>query len=92
MAGLLGGSRHPANGGGRMDVESARYVCQVKHRRTLSLAQLEALTVEMERLGAARGKAGIVCVKRRAGRGQPTPRLIVMTETAWRLIVAGGEP
>lgn len=84
VARLLGGVRYPANGGGRVDVESYAYVSQVKHRRVCSLAELERLAVELERLGEEQGKAGVVIVKRRAGRGQPTPRLIVLTEKVWR--------
>jgi hypothetical protein len=67
-----------------VDVESAAFVCQVKHRRVCSLAELERLAVELEALGRVEGKAGVVVVKRRAGRGQATPRLIVMTEPVWR--------
>ena len=66
-----------------MDVENNRLICQVKHRRTLSLAQLEALALELDSLGRTQTKLGVVCVKRRAGRGHKTPRLIVMTEAVW---------
>ena len=83
VARLLRGVRYPANGGGRVDVESARYVAQVKHLRTCSLARLEALALELEALGAQRGKVGLVVVKRRAGRGQRTPRLVVMTQAVF---------
>ena len=62
-----------------MDVESPHFVAEVKHIRRFSLAQLEALAVEMALLGAQRGKVGVVVVKRRAGRGDKTPRLIFMT-------------
>ncbi len=82
---LLGGRRYPANQGGRVDVESPRVVAQVKHVKRLSLAELEALAVELEGIGAARGKVGLVVVKRRARR--PTPRLVVMTETTWRQVI-----
>lgn len=83
-AALCGGTRFPANGGGPVDFESPGYVGQVKHVKRLSLATLEELAVEVERIGAAKAKVGVVVVKRRAGRGQPTPRLIVMIEAAWR--------
>jgi hypothetical protein len=66
-----------------VDVESAGFVCQVKHRRVCSLGELERLALELERLGEAEGKAGLVVVKRRAGRGQATPRLVVMTEPGY---------
>ena len=82
---LLGGVRYPANSGGRVDVEGPGIVAQVKNVRRLSLARLEALAVEMERLGTQQGKTGLLVVKRRAGRGQPTPRLVVMTEAVWQV-------
>ncbi len=90
VARLLGGSRYPANSGGRMDVEGSHVVAQVKHIRQLSLAQLEALAVEMEELGAEKGKLGLVVVKRRAGRGTATPRLVVMTQEVWERLIPGG--
>lgn len=83
VARLLGGTRYPANSGGRVDVESPTVVAQTKHVRRLSLAQLEALAREMQAVGARKGKVGLLVVKRRAGRGRDTPRLIVMTEEAW---------
>ena len=92
VARLVMGARYPANQGGRVDVESPSIVAQVKHVQRLSLAQLEALAVEMARLGVTRGKTGVVVVKRRAGRGMVTPRLVVMTEgvfRAWQSLVLG---
>ena len=86
VARLLGGLRYPANSGGRVDVEGPRVLAQVKHVRRLSIAALQALALEMAELGQKRGKAGLVVVKRRAGRGQPTPRLVVLTEAAWRVL------
>ncbi len=86
VARLLGGRRYPANSGGRIDVESDTYVAQVKLVKTCSLASLEALAVEMAALGEERNKTGIVIVKRRAGRGTPTPPLVVMTEDAFRAL------
>ena len=85
-AALLGGRRYPASTGGRVDVEGPSVIIQVKHRRILSLGALEALAVEAADIGRARGKLGIVVVKRRAGRGRPTTRMVVMTEAAWRLL------
>ncbi len=89
VARLLGGERYPANSGGRIDVESSEYVAQVKHVQRMSLAQLEALAIEMERLGAEKSKVGLVVVKRRAGRGNPTPGLIVMTEDMFIVMTKG---
>ncbi len=80
---LIGGSRFGANTGGRIDAESPQIVAQVKHVKRLSLAELEALAVEMATLGAKRGKVGVVVVKRRAGRGTATPRLVVMCEATF---------
>lgn len=81
---LMGGKRFPANMGGRLDGESTSAVWQVKERRTLSLAALESLAVEMERLGAQSHRAGLVLVKRSAGRGVETPMLVCCTAATWR--------
>ncbi len=86
VAHLLGGCRYPANSGGRVDVESPTVVAQVKLVQRLSLAQLEALAVEMERLGAEKSKVGLVVVKLRAGRGHPTKALVILTEGAFRAL------
>ena len=83
VARRLGGSRYPANSGGRVDVESPTLVVQVKHVQRLSLAQLELLAVEMEQIGAEKGKTGILVIKRRAGRGHPTKALVILTEAAF---------
>lgn len=92
-AALFASRRFAANTGGTLDFEAERYVGQVKHVRRLSLAALEALALEMERVGfqSAPRKCGVVVVKRRAGRGRTTPRLIVLTETVWRRL-GGGKP
>jgi len=66
-----------------VDVEGPSVIIQVKHRRILSLCALEALAVEAAAVGRTRGKLGVLVVKRRAGRGRPTPRLVVMTDHAW---------
>jgi len=60
------------------------HMSQPKHVRRLSLAQLEALAVSVEQSGARASRAGVAVVKRRAGSGRETPRLIVMTERTWR--------
>lgn len=83
VARLLGGQRYPANTGGPVDVESPTILAQVKHVQRLSLTRLETLAIEMEVLTIPRSKVGVVVVKRRAGRGQATPRLVVLTETSW---------
>jgi len=83
VARLLGGRRYAVNTGG-VDVEGPRVIAKVKHRRTVSLGALEALAVEAAELGRMRGKLGLLVIKRRAGAGRPTPRLVVLTEHAWR--------
>ncbi len=85
-AALIGGQRHPANTGGRVDCESERIVAQVKECRALSLARLTALAVEMEAVGWQRGKLGVVIVKHSAGRGRATPYLVACTEGVWRAL------
>src|SRR5262249_52401789 len=90
-AAIVNGRRYPANQGGRVGVESDAHVCQVKERKVLSLAQLEALAVEMECLGMQKSppKSGVVMVKRSAGRGVPTPFLVVMTASTFRELTPG---
>jgi hypothetical protein len=83
-AGIIGGTRHWANSGEEVDVENDGLVCQVKHRRVCSLAELERLAVEAERQGTQRNKIGMVLVKRRGGRGVETPWLVLMTAASYR--------
>jgi hypothetical protein len=83
-AALFGGRRLAENAGGTLGFEADGIVGQVKHVGRLSLVQLEELALESERLGGETSKAGLLVVKRRAGAGHETPRLIVMTELAWR--------
>ena len=79
----------PATLGRTLDFESDAHVGRVRHVPRLSLGQLEALAEETERLGEKVSKTGVVVIKRRAGAGHQTPRLVVMTELAWRRISAG---
>ena len=83
-AALCGAVRFPANVGHRADFEGPSYIGQVKNVRQMSLAVIEALAVEMERLAAQKAKIGVVVVKRSAGPGRPTPHLVILTEGAWR--------
>lgn len=85
-AALFGGQRFPANTRGPADFETGTVLGQVKHVRRLSLAEIETVALAMEHLAASRepSKAGLVVVKRRAGPGRETPRLVILTETAWR--------
>ena len=79
-AAIFGGQRFWANSGERVDFQGqigTRTVCgQVKHVRVLALAALERLATEEG--------VDVVVVKRRSGRGQQTPRLVVFTEAAYR--------
>jgi hypothetical protein len=88
-AALIDGCRYPANQGGAIDCESSWAVAQCKEVRTLSLAALEALTLEAERQGTARHKIGLAIVKRRAGRGVATPTLVIMTAPMLRTMRNG---
>ena len=81
---LIGGARYWANSGESVDVESGAFVVQCKLVKTCSLAALETLALEAERQGHQKAKIGMVAIRRRAGRGRPTPRLIVLTESAFR--------
>jgi hypothetical protein len=67
-----------------VDFEGPAYVGQVKHVRRLSLGALEALAVEVASIAATRRRAGVVIVKRRAGSGCPTTRLVVMTDATFQ--------
>lgn len=80
----LFGMRYPANTGGPVDVEGTEWVVQVKERKRMSLAELEQLAVEIDRVGNQKGKHGVLAVKRSAGRGTATPLLLIVTENVWR--------
>lgn len=77
---LIGGRRYPANQGGAVDAESSWCCAQVKHVARCSLAELEALALEAERIGSQKAKIGIVVIKRKRARA----RLVVLTEPMWR--------
>lgn len=67
-------------------------VAQVKHAQRLSLDALEALAVEIAHPRSEGDKIGVVAVKRRAGRGTVTPRLVVMTEASLRRLLNYRQP
>lgn len=71
---------------GALDFDGSGFCGQVKHVKRLSLPELARLAQEVERIGfqASPPRIGVVVVKLKAGRGYPTPRLIVLTEAAWR--------
>ncbi len=85
-AALIAGARYPANLGRRVDAEGPELIAQVKHVQRLSLAQLEALAGELAQLGTERSKVAVVMVKRRAGRGSVTARLVVMTQEVFNVL------
>lgn len=81
---IINGKRFWSSSGGPIDVESDRLVCQVKHRKIMSLREIEAEAVQIERVGQEKGKAGILCIKRKGGKGTPTPLLVCMTEQTFK--------
>jgi hypothetical protein len=85
-AALIGGRRYTANQGGFIDAESSWAVAQCKEIKILSLASLEALALEIEQQGLRRQKIGFLVIKRRAGRGVPTPTLVIMTAPMLRAL------
>lgn len=89
VAKLVNGARYPANTGDRIDVESNQYVIQVKERKSLSLEVLTQLVEEMEQIGKAKGKRGLVAAKVRRGRGKASPILIIQSADQWKDIDNG---
>lgn len=89
---LFGGKRFAANTGDALDfqgtIEGIRFVGQVKHRRAYSIPALERLALDMEERAIKEKAVGVVVYKRRAGRGEPTSRLVVMTDVMWLKIRA----
>jgi hypothetical protein len=83
-AALMGAHRVPRAFGGALDFRGARWLGQVAHARTLSLAELERRALDMERQAFTRGRLGALVVKRRGDPTEETPRLVVVTEATWR--------
>lgn len=79
VAALIGGKRYPANSGHEVDCEGPTIVAQCKLVSRLSLEELTTLAETARSEGIARGKAGLVAVKVRRGKGHPSPALVVMT-------------
>ena len=73
----FGGTRYPANTGGRVDFETDDVVGQCKNVKSMSLATITALAEDIAHIGKARGKEGVLCVKLRSGKGKKTPTLII---------------
>jgi hypothetical protein len=85
-AALLGGRRHPANVGGLVDCESEGVVAQVKERTRMSLHETESLALEIARVGFQKNKAGVLMIKRSAGKGRETPWLVVMVAEVYQYL------
>jgi hypothetical protein len=78
---LIGGRRYAANTGYAVDCESESHCIQVKELKRASLTEISSWALEIERISVQRTppKTGLLVIKRRGGRGVPTPTLIVMT-------------
>lgn len=76
-AALFGGKRFEANTGGRLDFETDEWCGQVKNPQRISLATIERLAAEMDVIATAKGKRGVLVVKRSAGKGVRTPLLVI---------------
>lgn len=88
-AAMFYAKRYPANMGERLDFANRKFIGQVKNVKEASLPMVEALAVEMEEAGKkdSRLRYGVVAIKRSAGAGKKTPRLVIMTEAVWRRIM-----
>lgn len=72
VASLAGGTRS-WNSEDDIDVLTDTYAIEVKHRQAITIAQVEAWLRHNKPKAAARGLKNAVVVKRKAGRGTPTP-------------------
>ena len=90
-AALIQGRRFPASSGGSIDCESDRFIVQCKLLKTCSLETLTQLVEQTDADGQRTGKLGLVAIKRRRGRGQPSPTLVVLTDRAFAALVGGGD-
>ena len=84
VAELIGGRRYPANSGRAIDCEGPRFIAQCKLVKRLSLEDLTQLAETAAAQGQATGKIGLVAVKVRRGKGQPSPGLVVLTFETFR--------
>ena len=76
---FIGGRRHTANQGDRVDVESDGALFQCKEVKTISLNTLTCLAKEMSGRANHKNKVGGVLVKVRRGGGLKSVPLIVLT-------------
>ena len=86
-AACLKAKRFWANEGGRVDIDSPFFACQVKNPKQLPLAELVRLVEEMQVLGIDTGRLPIVFVKWSGGAGRPSPLLAVLPADAWCAIL-----
>ena len=84
---VIKGKRHPANSGGRVDVESETIVAQCKERAEISFPEMGRLVAEMEAIGKERGKLGVLFVRHKAGRGFPSPGMVVMSHATFEALL-----
>jgi hypothetical protein len=82
----------PANSGHKVDVKGETFLGQCKETKTLSLAQMTDLVMEIEAEAEKVGKRGVLFVKLRSGKGSATPLLCVMSEKNWahKCVACGG--
>lgn len=92
VAALIGGRRYAANSGADIDCESLDTVAQCKHVRRLGLPELASLAEGIAIRAATDRKLGIVAVKVRAGKGQPSPEIIVMSVDMFRKMLSDYQP
>ena len=82
----------PANSGHKVDVKSEAFLGQCKEVAHMSLAEITRLVVEIEAEAEKVGKRGVLFVKLRLGKGNPSPLLVIMSEKNWtnKCVVCGG--
>ena len=86
-AAVIGGKRFAASSGGRVDIESDSLVAQCKERAEISFPEMGRLAAEMEAIGKERGKLGVLFVRHKAGRGFPSPGMVVMSHATFEALL-----
>jgi hypothetical protein len=87
---VISGSRYPFNSGGAVDVESEGIVGQCKEVQKLHLAEVVRLAVEIEAVAKKKGKEGVAFIRHKAGRGNYSPGVVVMTVETFEHFIKGG--
>lgn len=80
VAALTGGVR-TWNSDDDIDVLTEDYAIEVKNRKAPTVSQIEAWLRHNEKKAAGRGLKNALVIKRKAGRGFPTPYLLVIPIT-----------